>query len=79
MDILLDEPGGNEVGRVHLVVGWDPAEMLTTPQAARILGLTTRRVAHLAEEGAFPGAVREPPRTGRRGFKGCGDATEISN
>lgn len=67
IDALFDE-SGDEVGRVHLVVGWDPDEMLSTPQVARILGATPRRVAHAAEEGKFPGAVKVPPRRGRRGF-----------
>ncbi|MEM1551093.1 MAG: helix-turn-helix domain-containing protein [Candidatus Bathyarchaeia archaeon] len=53
---------------VYLAVGWDPEEMLNTREVARILGITPRRVAHMAEEGKFPGAVKIPSRRGQRGF-----------
>jgi len=69
VDVLLEAPpGSEESGRVYLAVGWDPEEMLNTREVARILGITPRRVAHMAGEGKFPGAVKIPSRRGQRGF-----------
>ena len=58
VDTLLDTPGGEVIGEVHLAVAWDPREDLTTAQAARILGISREEASRLAKSGQLSGAYR---------------------
>ena len=58
VDMLLDEEGGEIVGEVYLVVAWDSAEMLSTTESARILGVVREWVSQQCQAGDFPGATR---------------------
>lgn len=48
--------------------GWMPKTLLSSTEVARLLGVSPRHVAHLAEQGAFPNALRVSPQRGQRGF-----------
>ena len=58
VDTLLDEEGGEVVGEVYLAVAWDSTEMLSTTQAANILGVAREWVSQQCQAGDFLGATR---------------------
>ena len=70
VDTLLDTPGGEVIGEVHLAVAWDPREDLTTAQAARILGISREETSRLCQAGKLSGAYRAEPTRPRRYKRG---------
>ena len=70
VDTLLDEPGGEVIGEVHLAVAWDPDEELTTTQAARILGISREETSRLCQARKLSGAYRAEPTRPRRYKRG---------
>jgi hypothetical protein len=47
-------------GEPHLIAAWDPNELLSTSQVAKIIGVSVDRVDHLVKGGKLPGAFRPP-------------------